>query len=186
MPIDFTITITACTIDELGFFNDLYGFVNADYRILTRDTANLLPHTFSDVKYRYYGIEIIEINNAPNEFTIEFELPPYTHSLGIVTAIQDNNGWNITQLIVRGNGSVFSWYCNGENIQNAYIITSMVDLEISCGPKLWDSSPYSLLDITVKKGHRKPSETKITLQATLMTLVFMSSLIIIVRRKRKF
>ncbi|OLS29215.1 MAG: hypothetical protein HeimAB125_22890 [Candidatus Heimdallarchaeota archaeon AB_125] len=145
--------ITACTIDELGIYDDLYGFLNADYSTNTKRLIYELPFSISNVKHRYYGIEINEITEVPNEFTLEIETPDYPRSLGVVTIIHDDNGWNITQAILTGDGSSVLLLCEGVNIDQAYVITSMIKEGTPNAPLTWMESPYNLLDFSIKEGH---------------------------------
>ncbi|MCG3220794.1 MAG: hypothetical protein H7641_05380 [Candidatus Heimdallarchaeota archaeon] len=178
--------ITACTIDELGIYDDLYGFVNADYQISIRRPVSVYPKTFSNIRHRYYGIEILEFFGTPDKFTLELETPDYPSSLGVVTIIQDDNGWNITQLTLTGNGSKTRLYCSGTNIQRAYVVTSKIRVGISLGPRLWMASPISELDFTFESGHQNPTaKTSITIFTFTISLLIMSNFVLMLRRRKK-
>ena len=178
--------ITACTIDELGVYNDLYGFINADYRIANRKTVSSLPTTFSNIVHRYYGIEILEFSNPPDMFTLELETPTYPRSLGVVLIIQDDDGWNVTQSIITENGNKTLLYCSGENIENAYLVTSKIIEDITEGPRIWMPSPRSELDFLIVSGHQNPpKETRFSLIVLSSTLLSMSTLVVILRKRKK-
>ena len=175
--------ITACTIDELGIYDNLYGFHNADYSINTRTTINRYPYSISDIKHRYYNIEIKELNEVPNTFTISIETPVPTRSLGVVTIIHDENGWNVTQLILTGDGSTAQLFCEGENIIEAYIITSLVREGTPNAPNTWMESPYNLLDFSIKEGY--PSTPADKTNMTFLTLFPLLLIIVHLRKKNK-
>jgi hypothetical protein len=176
--------ITACTIDQIGIYNDLYGFLNADFQIAVRHHVPIYPKSFTDIDYRYYGIEIFELSETPNKFTLELETPNEPASLGVVIAIKDDNGWNITQSVFTGNGNKTRIYCNGENIQKAYVITSKIRLGITAGPRIWVASPISKLDLSIESGHNNPLETKFEISIISISFVIMCSLILMIRRRK--
>ncbi len=161
--------ITACTIDELGIYNDLYGFQNADYSINALTSINQYPYSITDIKHRYYNIEIKELSEVPDIFTISLETPVPTRSLGVVTIIHDENGWNVTQLILTGDGSTAQLFCEGENIIEAYIITSLVREGTPNAPNTWMESPYNLLDFSINEGY--PSDRTNKTNMTFLTLL---------------
>jgi hypothetical protein len=65
----FLDVITACSIDELDIYDNLYGFINADFQVDRYRSVTNYPKTFSNIKHRYYCVELKELNNLPNEFT---------------------------------------------------------------------------------------------------------------------
>ena len=173
--------ITACTIDETGIYDDLYGFSNADFQIATRQLVYEFPYSFSDIKHRYYGVEIKEIKAVTNEFTLEIETPETPRSLGVVIIILDDTGWNITQTILTGDGSTVNLYCGGENIERAYVITSMIRDGTPNAPIIWMESPFNLLDFTIKAGH-SPSTTDETSMTFLSLLPFLLVVVFLTRK----
>jgi hypothetical protein len=175
--------ITACTIDELGIYNNLYGFQNAAYTINTITTINSYPDAISDIKHRYYNIEIKELEEVPDTFTVSLETPVPTRSLGVVTVIHDENGWNVTQLILTGDGSTAQLLCEGENIVEAYIITSLVREGTPNAPNTWMESPYNLLDFSIKEGY--PSDHTSKTNMTFLTLLPLLLSTVYLRKKAK-
>jgi hypothetical protein len=175
--------ITACTIDQLGIYNDIYGFLNADYQIsVTQRPVSEYPKSFTEIVHRYYGIEIFEFSEIPDKFTLELETPNEPASLGVVIIIRDENGWNITQTILKGNGTNTRIYCNGENIQKAYIVSSKIRLGITAGPRIWMTSPISKLDISIESGHINPDKTNLSF---LSILPFMIAVVVILKLSKK-
>ncbi len=175
--------ITACTLDELGFQNDLYGFVNADFSINTKRPIYELPFSISNIKHRYYNIEIQEIVEIVDNFTLEIETPETPRSLGVVVAINDDHGWNITQLILTGDGTTAQLLCEGENITEAYLITSLIREGTPSAPRSWGESPYNLLDITIKAGH--PSKTTDKTSIAFLAILPLIVAVVVFRRRLK-
>ena len=177
--------ITTCTIDELGIYDDHYGFINADFQISSRQIVSEYPKTFNNVKHRYYSAKIKELHNLPNDFTLIVQTPEFsTRSLGIVTIIHDVNGWYVDQQILPGTNSNEYLYFTGENILEVYVITSLVNEEISYAPDRFSASPYSRLNLTITSGHQKPGRTDgytiLSITSTFLVICF----IIVKIRKR--
>ncbi len=175
--------ITACTIDELGIYDDLFGFVNTDIQISRRTTVSSLPYSQNDVKHRYYCTEIHELETPSDNFTLKIETPEVPRSLGLSVVIHDQNGWNISKLIVTGTGNLSYIHCNGENIETAYIITSLIKEGTPNAPTIWMESPYNLLDISFLEGHviSTTDETSFNL---FFSLASFTLVIVILKRKK--
>ena len=182
--------ITACTINELGIYGDLYGFLNTRYKIGTRFLMFEYPITRVDVKHRYYNIEITEFADIPNKYTVEIETPDYPRSLGVISIIHDDSGWNVTQLILTGDGSTVQLLCEGNNIDEAYLVTSLIKEGTPNAPRSWGESPFNLLDITVKEGHplkttNKTSLTFLSLLPILLVTVIITKKTMLERKREK-
>ena len=175
--------IAACTIDKTGIYDDLYGFTNTEFQISNRRIIRSLPFSSVDIKHRSYGIEINELENPPNEFTLQIETPDYPRSLGISSVIHDQNGWNVSKMIITGDGNTANIQYNGENIEKAYIVTSMINEGTPDAIKEWMESPFELLDFKFEAGHTT-SEPEKTTSAFLFGLSLILVIIIILKRKR--
>ena len=152
--------ITACTIDRLDIYDDLFGFSKAEFQISNTRVVSNLPKTYTSIKHRYYGVEVEEITNTPNKFTLDIKTPDYPRSIGLVIVIHDDNGWNITQSILTGDGETVRVYCNGYNIENAYIISSLIKEPTPNAVRYWMASPFNELDISIREGHIYPTTTE--------------------------
>ncbi len=174
--------ITACAIDQTGIYGDLYGFLNADYQISTKTVYNL-PSVASDIEHRYYCVDIKEIHEVPDEFSIEIETPASPCSLGVVIIIHDENGWNVTQTILTGDSSSKRLFCTGNNIEEVFLVTSIIKEGTPNAPLIWMSSPINTLDFSFLEGHVNPTiaETSSLFLSLLPILLIM----VICERKRK-
>ncbi|NPD88344.1 MAG: hypothetical protein HGN29_06455 [Asgard group archaeon] len=179
--------ITACSLDELGIYDNLYGFVNADFQIFRHRTVTRYPKTFTDIKHRFYDVELKELYYLLNEFTLIVETPEIsTRSLGTIIIIHDENGWTVEQLILLGTGSKEYLHCTGQNIDEAYVITSLLKEGITFAPSSFSASPFSLLNLSIVPEHQKPARTNsYTILTIATTLLLMCNLVIMIKKKRK-
>lgn len=151
--------ITACTIDHLGIYNNKYGFENLNFRVDITNEILKIPTSYNNVKHRYYGIISERIWGLEDQFTLEIKTPDYPRSVGVVIAIMDENGWNITKAILTGDGSTKVLLCNGKNIDSVFLITSLIKEGTPPAIYSFMSCPFSLLDIGVKQGHINTNAT---------------------------
>ncbi|MBY9001441.1 MAG: hypothetical protein KGD64_11025, partial [Candidatus Heimdallarchaeota archaeon] len=133
--------ITASTIDQLGIYDDLYGFVNTEFQIYERRYIRSFPSNSIDTLYRYYGTNVQELVEPLDEFTLQIETPASPQSLGLSAVIFDENGYNISQTILTGTGNTTYLYFTGENIESVYIITSMIKEGTPNSIREWMPSP---------------------------------------------
>lgn len=176
--------ITACTIDEEDIENGIYGFDNTDFTISQITTIDTLPFTEEDVKHLKYGFDVKKLINPPNEFTLEIA-NPYPHSIGISSAIYDDNGWSIAQTLnSEENGETIISHFTGENIEFAYIITSLMSPETPTEyAKFYtQESPSKQLTYSFMEGHKRASYNFLSFSILLM---FLSSMVVIVRRRKR-
>jgi hypothetical protein len=145
--------ITACTIDKIGIHDDIYGFNNLTFRVDIEEEFSEFPALNKDVKHRYYGIVAEKIWGVDDEFTLQIETPEYPRSLGVVIAMIDEQGWNISKTILTGDGTTKNIYCNGNNIEVVFLITSLIKEGTPPAIYIFMNCPFSLLDIGVKQGH---------------------------------
>jgi hypothetical protein len=117
--------ITACTIDDTTFADGIYGFETVDYIINTQTDIVFFPIEKHDIKHYYYGFEIKRIYADCDNFTFVIE-NPYPNALGISIAFLDNNGWNVTQVFNTEHSERIYLCVEGNNIQEAYVITSLM------------------------------------------------------------
>ena len=174
--------ITACTIDKIGNFDNIYGFENLNFKVEKDDEISSFPTELENIKHRYYGIVNEKIWELEDEFTIQLETPVSTRSLGVVIAIFDENGWNITEMILPGEEKMENLHCNGLNISEVYLITSLIK-EVTPSPILsFMSTPYSVLDICIEQGHIY-LETDITEFFIYISILSILTIIFLVKKK---
>ncbi|NHJ48309.1 MAG: hypothetical protein FK733_11035 [Asgard group archaeon] len=155
--------ITACTIDLEEFADDRYGYQTADFKISSVNPIFQLPYTSAEIKYNLYGFRVSKLYSPPNEFTVKLTNPePYI--LGISVIINDNNGWSITQIISNNiNDDESYFYFSGDEINDAYIITSIIDTNTPSAPNYNNpgvTAPIKYLTLTILDGHISPTNTE--------------------------
>ncbi len=115
--------ITAVTIDELGFGDNLYGFEGLDARINQYDTVNE-PSLLNDtISLRYYGIHIHRLQSPPDNFTVQIKKVS-NHTIGISLALHDAQGWHIYQNLHDEADTTVTDTFTGSSADVAYLITS--------------------------------------------------------------
>jgi len=120
--------VTACTLDDTTFADGIYGFEIVDYSIQTQTWIGpTFPIEKHDIKHFYYGFDVIRIYADYDSFTFVIE-NPYPNALGISIAFIDDNGWNVTQVFNTDDSDKIYLYVEGDNIQEAYVITSLMSL----------------------------------------------------------
>jgi hypothetical protein len=117
--------ITACTLDDTTFANGIYGFETVDYRIQRRTYIGTFPVEKYNVEHYYYGFDVKRVTADCDNFTFVIE-NPYPYALGISVAFLDDNGWNVTQVFNTEDSERIRVYIEGDNIQIAYVITSLM------------------------------------------------------------
>jgi len=115
--------ITAVTIDELGFSNNLYGFENLDARISRYDLVHELPLINETISLRYYGFHIHKLESPPNNFTVEIKKAS-DQTIGVSVAFHDTFGWHIHQYLHDEWEIQVTDHLQGNSIDVAYLITS--------------------------------------------------------------
>ncbi len=155
--------ITACTIDLEEFADGRYGYQTAEFKIGAVDYFSQLPYNITDRKYNLYGFRVCNIISPPNEFTVKITNPK-PDALGISAAINDKNGWNITQTVsFSENGDELYLYFTGDEIDYAYIITSIINTNTPDAPSFANPSltaPYQYLTLSILDGHITPTITE--------------------------
>ncbi|MCE7743689.1 MAG: M1 family metallopeptidase [Candidatus Heimdallarchaeota archaeon] len=182
--------ITACTIDLESFADGKFGYQTADFKISSLSEISQLPYLSAVSKYKLYGFNVRRINSPPNEFTVKITNPK-PHVLGISAVINDENGWNITQVICPDNDEeeIYLYY-SGKDINNAYIITSIISLDTPYAPSFLYprlTAPYKYLTLTILDGH---VTVEVSENANLRILytglsIIISSIVINLKRKSK-
>ena len=118
--------ITACVIDEPSIYGGIYGFQTVDYKIQAHVPIGLtFPIEKSNRIHYYYGFEVKSIYTDSDNFTFTVD-NPYPFALGISVVIEDESGWNVTTALHHKNSDKISIYIEGNDISEAYIITSLM------------------------------------------------------------
>jgi hypothetical protein len=177
--------ITACAIDQLGIEENKYGFENADFQVSIRSFITSLPFSKSDVKHKMYGFDVKRLDSPPDDFVLEIQTPLTRRGIGISSVILDENGWNITKTIIPGaDGNFTTIEFSGNNIQTAYIITSLIKPDIKEAPREFMRAPFEKLDYSFYDG-TITTDTNLSFHSFTIFLILVSSLILIVRKRKK-
>ncbi len=176
--------ITACTIDQIGVHNDIFGFVNLDFNFAISTRITEFPYSQDNVKHNYYGTDVKKLISPPDNFTLKIETPKSPNSLGISVIIYDENGWNITKSIVPGNGRFTYLYYTGKNIEKAYILTSMIKENVEEAPTDFIEAPFEELDYIISEGYNIPEKSSFDFTTTTILVIFLGSMLLMTRRKK--
>ncbi len=142
--------ITAVTIDELGFGDNLYGFEGLDARISQYDTVND-PSLLNDtISLRYYGIHIHKLLSPPDTFTVQIKKTS-NHTIGVSLALHDAHGWHTYQSLHDETNTTVTDTFTGLSADVAYLITSYMQNQT---PNVVKASSY---------GHGPSTEIEISI-----------------------
>ena len=179
--------ITACVIDSETFDNGKYGFTSVDFRVDIDEEVNSIPHEMLDVKHYPYGFHVKKFIQPPDEFTFSITNPYPTYSVGISIVFKDQNGWNINQLHHRESSEIINIEITGEEITEAYIITSLMYANTPTTlvdfVNVGEESHY-FLDYMITEGHNQHSSISAKLNG-LTIIVFTVVIINHTRQKKK-
>ena len=179
--------ITACILDELNVFDDIYGFNNADFQLDTKTIIYEYPLIGAEFKHGYYSITSLKLLSPPNELTLKIENPSYPRSLGYSIAIYDENGWNITQTVISGEDDFSYVHLNGQNIEFMYIISSLIRENILNAPMQFTPTPIESTEFHILLGFVNPPTTTPSTSETQFQLILLTPLffVLVVLQKRK-
>ncbi|MFW9905734.1 MAG: hypothetical protein ACFFFH_15480, partial [Candidatus Thorarchaeota archaeon] len=188
--------ITAITIDELGFGNNLYGFTNLDARISSYTLVNEFPFNNEALSLRYYGFHIHKLDSPPDNFTIKIKKLS-DQTIGISVAIHDTIGWHIYQNLHTEQDTRIFDYIQGNSIKEAYVITTfmwketpvvtrpnyglgpLTSIEISISHTPTQINPTSIPQTPIE------TTTAISLGSVVAGIIILSSYLMIFKNNKK-
>jgi len=112
--------ITALTINELGFADNKYGYINLDVTIEDISVVDNLPFNVETMDVWCYGSNIFELADPGNGFTIETSSPS-TGKTGVSIVFHDVEGWHVSQTI---SSDQIEQNIIGTGIDSAFIIVT--------------------------------------------------------------
>ncbi|NHJ49647.1 MAG: hypothetical protein FK733_17790 [Asgard group archaeon] len=176
--------ITTCTVDNEQIESGVYSFDNIDLTVNPDDEINNYPYQMDDVIHYPYGFHVKKLNQPPDEFTFSIANPYPIYSLGISIVVHDQNGWQVTQSNYYEENDKIWINVSGEEITEAYIITSIMNENtptsyfdfIEVGSELVYYLSYS-----IQEGHDQTSSISIG----LFGVIFGSIMILFHTQKRK-
>ena len=165
--------VTACTLDLEGLENNLYSFDNANFRISTLTEVTQTRYKRENVTCQYYGFDIMKLIEPEDIFTLQVTSPRDSYGLGVVIAIHDIKGWNITQNLCFEEKEKLTIYGSGDQIEEAYIITSLMK-DSPVAPLISYPAPLDFLDYEILEGHvkLKTSTEESSIDFTISIFVF--------------
>ncbi|MFW9906889.1 MAG: hypothetical protein ACFFFH_21470 [Candidatus Thorarchaeota archaeon] len=177
--------ITAVTIDELGFDNNLYGFENLDARISEYNLVQELPIVNETVPLRYYGFHIHKLEFPPNNFTLKIKKAS-DQTIGVSIVFHDTFGWHVHQNLHDEGDTLVTDHLLGNSIDVAYIITAymLIQTPIVIRPN-YGLGPLINIEISIIQTPISPNITNTTslprsTKETTVGMLFSSNVIIII------
>jgi hypothetical protein len=140
--------ITALTIDEIGFRNNLFGFENCDPSTPKYDSISNYPTVNKSVIINHYAFCIHKLESPPGNFTVSV-LMSRISSIGIILAVHDDFGWSVKQKLHYDVSLHLNESFSGSNIDEAYLITSYLSETTPTAPLDRDSDGGSSLAINI-------------------------------------
>lgn len=160
--------ITALTLDELGFQNNLFGFEGFDARITSYEVVDKLPLANKTISVNHYAFYIHKLEAPPNNFTVIINKIPQD-VIGISLAIHDSCGWHVKQNLHYGEASTITESFSGSLIDEAYVVTSYISRSTPIAPEERGSGPSINIDITIIEGVQKNVDSSSSIQSTETT-----------------
>ncbi len=179
--------ITACVIDEISFADGIYGFESVNYKISTfTPIGYYFPIERSEIRHYYYGFIVNRISSPYDNFTFVID-NPYPYALGISIIVKDDIGWNVTQIHNTKKSNEISVYIKGENIQEAYVITSLMsrDTPSEYGVVMALDDVVSVdLNYAFYEGHLETKKSTFNSFVIIGSIFILGTIILLKRRKK--
>ncbi|MCK5046271.1 MAG: hypothetical protein KAS22_06805 [Candidatus Heimdallarchaeota archaeon] len=115
--------ITACALDDTSFDGGIYGFETVDYTIQAASSVLFdFPRTRT---HYYYGFDVKRMYLPRDNFTFVID-NPYPYALGVSIILENESGIQVIKEIYRENSDEYRIFVEGMNLQNVYVITSLM------------------------------------------------------------
>jgi hypothetical protein len=143
--------ITALTIDELGFQNNLFGFEGCDPRISCNDIQNKIPVNKS-ISLGHYAFHIQKLVSPPDNLTVTINKLP-ADAIGVSIAFHDAFGWHVRQSLHYEDSTTINDSFSGSSVNEAYLIMSYISEETPIAPDQRGlDCPFVDIKITITEG----------------------------------
>ncbi len=149
--------ITALTIDEPGFQNDIYGFKEIDAKITRFILVNDFPILNDSVTLQYYGFHIHKLLSPPDNFTVQIKKFS-NHAIATSIASHDAFGWHIRQNIHDEKDTIITDNIVGNSIDVAYVLTSYVS-KVTPVASRNETGPSTGIEISIFQSQGIPKTT---------------------------
>ena len=139
--------MTAITLDELGFGNNLYGFEGLDARI-HRNLLLPVPSFQYSLSLRYYGSQAYEIMFPSDTTSVRIQKTSNT-TIGLSLTVHDAVGWHIRQQILYDEQTNFTDNIEGAGIDALYIIATFLSNTTPPGHREYGLGPSTIIRLTL-------------------------------------
>ena len=174
--------ITALTLDELGFRNNLYGYENLDARVtkysLIRETS-----LNDKVKLYYYGFHVHKLQSPSNEFTVKIR-KDLDKTIGLSIVFHDALGWHVYQNLHNKGIKLITEDISGSEIDEMYIISSYIFDQTPPSPSENGLGPFTYIEIIIDPITGGSLIPFLTISGSF-TLLLIAIIIIIIKKKYK-
>lgn len=161
--------ITALTLDELGFQNNLFGFEGFDARITSYEVVGNLPLARKTVSIGHYAFYIQKLESLSNNFTVIINKSPQD-AIGISLAVHDSLGWHVKQNLHYEETITINDSFSGSLIDEAYVIISYISKGTPIAPEGRSTSGPSIdIEITIIEGAHQIIDSSSSRQNTETT-----------------
>ncbi len=188
--------ITALTLDELGFQNNLFGFEGLNARMTSYEVVDKLPLIKKPLSISHYAFSIQKLETPPNNFTVSINKSPQD-AIGISIAVHDSFGWHVKQNLHYEETTPIQDSFSGSLIDEAYVIISYISKRTPIAPEERGPGPFINIEITIIEGAQKPNDSSSSNQNTeaietnavsiafpLILLIVALSTLVLTRKKR--
>jgi hypothetical protein len=146
--------MTACTLDELGFGNNLYGYEALDARIHT-NLLTPIPNYLHILTLRYYGIQAYGVIVPSDASSLQIHKAVNT-TIGLSIAVHDTSGWQIQQQILPEGLTSFTASIVGAGIDEAYIIATFLAQATPPGHREYGLGPTTTIQLQLTPSNPLP------------------------------
>lgn len=178
--------MTAVTLDELGFSNNLYGYEALNARIHYNTLPTTLPPQ-QPLTLRYYGIHAYEITNPNDTFSIEVHKASNT-TIGLSIAFHDTFGWQVHQHVLLDGQTSFTDSIEGLRINEAYIMASFLANSTPPGHREYGLGPTTTIQLSFTPTNPTtpyPDPTLLVGGIIVIIITFTVSVVIIIKRQNR-
>jgi len=172
--------ITALTLDELGFNNNLYGFKNLDARV-TKYSLIRESSLNDEIKLYYYGFHVHKLQSPSNEFKVKIR-KDLDKTIGLSIVFHDALGWHVYQNLHNRGIKLITKDIFGSEIDEMYIISSYIFDQTPPSPSENGLGPFTYIEIiiyTITGGSLIP----FLIISGSFTLILIAIMIIIIKKK---
>jgi len=181
--------ITACVLDDVESEDGIYGFQSLNYTIQSVTTIlDPLPFIRDNVRHNHYGFNVYRLVDPPDNFTISIS-KSQSFATCIIVALIDSSGSLVTQYQYPSSYGTISEFIQCNRAEEVYLITTLISDETPTEfQDVFELAeiPSDSLDLTISEGDTRSQSSPdlIIVPFTILAIVALSSIFIVVRKKR--